>query len=194
MKSGKLMVFDEILNACLSPQNVWARDAIGLFLAPFVHENVAIVGGAALIVGHRLPIWLAISSLYFGMTASDLGLYWVGTAARRNSSARKLFMSEKIYRLSSLMQGYMGTIIVISRLIPGMIFPSYVACGWLGLPFRRFAILSMASAAIYLPIALALAVGFGRVTADRFGDWAWIGLIVPLLAAGILAGRLMVKR
>jgi hypothetical protein len=52
----------------------------------------------------------------------------------------------------------------------------------------------MASAAIYLPIALALAVGFGRVTADRFGDWAWIGLIVPLLAAGILAGRLVVKR
>src|SRR4029077_16452414 len=80
-----------------------------------------------------------------------------------------------------------------ARFVPGMIFPSYVACGWAGLPFRRFFVLCLASAAIYLPLALALAQAFGEATTHYFGYWAWAGLILPLAAAGLIGSRLRAR-
>lgn len=188
------MAFNEIMDAWLAPQHLWIREAIGLFLAPFVHENVAIVSAAVLIAGRHLPIWLAIASLYGGMTASDLALYGLGAFARHNLRARKLFVGRGSYRLSTFMRAYMGRAVIVARLIPGMIFPSYVACGWLGLPFRRFAFFCLVSAAIYLPIALTFALEFGRLTTVYFGNWAWIALIVPLIAAGMIGSRMLAKR
>jgi hypothetical protein len=66
--------------------------------------------------------------------------------------------------------------------------------GWAGLPFRRFFVLCLASAAIYMPIALGLALAFGEATTRYFGYWAWAGLILPLLAAGLIGSRLFKKR
>src|SRR5665811_202109 len=88
----------------------------------------------------------------------------------------------------------MELMVVGARLVPGMIFPSYVACGWVGLPFRRFFILCLASAALYLPLALSLALAFGEATTRYFGYWAWAGLIVPLVAAGIIGSRLLARK
>src|ERR1700682_3804849 len=117
------MAFSELLDAWLPVQYSWAREAIGLFLAPFVHENVAIVSAAVLITAHRVPIWLAITSLFGGMTASDVALYGAGALARRNSRVRSLFMGRGSYRLASFMRAYMGLAVIVARLIPGMIFP-----------------------------------------------------------------------
>jgi len=41
----------------------------------------------------------------------------------------------------------MALAVISARLVPGMIMPSYVACGLAGLPFRRFFVLCLAYAA-----------------------------------------------
>jgi len=171
-----------------------APRAWGLFLAPFVHENIAIVSAAILIAGHQLPRWIAFTSLFGGMTSSDLALYGVGALARRNARLRRFFIGRGDPRVSSLMRDNMELTVIGARFVPGMIFPSYVACGWVGLPFWRFFVLCLASAAIYLPLALSLALAFGEATTRYFGYWAWAGLIVPLIAAGIIGSRLLARK
>jgi membrane protein DedA with SNARE-associated domain len=171
-----------------------AARAGGLFLAPFVHENIAIVSAAILIAGHQLPRWIAFTSLFGGMTTSDLALYGIGALARRNPRLQRFFLGRGDPRLSSLMRDNMELTVIGARLVPGMIFPSYVACGWVGLPFRRFFILCLASAAIYLPLALSLALAFGEATTRYFGYWGWAGLIVPVIAAGIIGSRVFARR
>jgi membrane protein DedA with SNARE-associated domain len=167
--------------------------AAGLFLAPFVHENISIVTAAILVAGHQLPRWIALASLYGGMTTSDLALYGVGALARRNRRAQRFFIGRGNDRLNALMRANMDLTVIGARFVPGMIFPSYVACGWVGLPFRRFFVLCLASAALYLPLAFALAQAFGEATTRFFGYWAWAGLILPLLAAGFIGSRLLAR-
>jgi membrane protein DedA with SNARE-associated domain len=171
-----------------------AEQAGGLFLAPFIHENIAIVTAAILITSHQLPRWIALASLYCGMTTSDLALYGAGALARRNRHLRNFLFSRGNRRLSTLLSNNMALAVIAARLIPGMIMPSYVACGWVGLPFRRFFVLCLVSAAVYLPIALGLALAFGEATTRYFGYWAWAGLILPLMAAGFIGSRLFKKR
>ncbi len=171
-----------------------AAQAGGLFLAPFIHENIAIVSAAILITSHQLPRWIALASLYCGMTTSDLALYGAGALARRNRRVRNLLFNRGDRRLSALLSNNMELAVIAARLVPGMILPSYVACGWVGLPFRRFFVLCLVSAAIYLPIALALALAFGEATTRYFGYWAWAGLILPLTAAGFIGSRVLGRR
>ncbi len=171
-----------------------AAQAGGLFLAPFIHENIAIVSAAILITSHQLPRWIALASLYCGMTTSDLALYGAGALARRNRHVRNFLFGRGNGRLGSLLSNNMAFAVIAARLVPGMILPSYVGCGWVGLPFRRFFVLCLVSAAIYLPIALALALAFGEATTRYFGYWAWAGLILPLMAAGFIGSRLFRKR
>jgi membrane protein DedA with SNARE-associated domain len=169
-------------------------ETVALFLAPFVHENVAIVTTAILIAAHQLPRWLAIASVYGGMTSSDLALYGLGALARRSPWARRLFLGRGSLRLGNLMRAHLGKTVILARLVPGMIFPTYVACGWIGLPFRRFSVFCLASAAIYLPVTLTLAQAYGRATTEYLGYWAWVGLIVPLIAAGFIGSQVLARR
>lgn len=171
-----------------------AEQAGGLFLAPFIHENIAIVTAAILITSHQLPRWIALVSLYCGMTTSDLALYGAGALARRNRHLRNFLFNRGNGRLSSLLSNNMALAVIGARLVPGMIMPSYLACGWAGLPFRRFFVLCLVSAAIYLPLALGLALAFGEATTRYFGYWAWAALILPLLAAGFIGSRLFKRR
>src|SRR5579871_2819687 len=171
-----------------------AAQAGGLFLAPFIHENIAIVSAAILITGHQLPRWIALACLYCGMTTSDLALYGAGALARRNRHVRNFLFNRGDQRLSTLLSDNMELAVIAARLVPGMILPSYVACGWAGLPFRRFFVLCLVSAAIYLPIALTLALAFGEATTRYFGYWAWAGLILPLAAAGLIGTRMLARR
>jgi membrane protein DedA with SNARE-associated domain len=180
------MEIDAIFQAMLANSGARATECGALFLFPFLQENLAIVGGAMLIVGHRLPAWLALTSLYAGMISSDVLLYGLGAAARRNGLARRILIGPRVHQLGGWVRGHMGPIVLVARFVPGLIIPSYVACGWFGTSLKRFAVMCMASAAVYLPIALALIIAFGKVTVDRYGDWAWVGLIVPITVVGLL--------
>ncbi len=164
--------------------------AVALYLTPFLHEDMAIVAAALLVGQHELVLSIAAVSLSAGMISRDFLLYGLGAAARRQGFARRLLIRPRVERLSSWVHGNQTKVIVVSRLVPGLLFPAYIACGWFGVSFARFAAVSIAMTAVYLPVILSLALIFGHAALDRVGGWAWLALIAPLGVAILLRVRL----
>jgi membrane protein DedA with SNARE-associated domain len=183
------MFLNHLLDVVRLAAGSWLAECAALFLVPFLHEDVAIIGGALLIVGHRLPVGLVLLSLYAGMVVSDFALYGLGGAARRNRLARRLLISPRVRRLGLWLGRHMTPLVLVARLVPGMMFPTYVACGWFGLSLRRFAVASMAMAAGYLPVMLSVYILFGQAAITRIGSWVWLALLIPVTAGALLRWR-----
>jgi membrane protein DedA with SNARE-associated domain len=183
------MVLNHLLDVVMSAAGSWSAECAALFLVPFLHEDVAIIGGALLIADHRLPVGPVLFSLYAGMVVSDFLLYGLGAAARRNRLARRVLISPRVRRLGDWLTRHMTPLVLVARLVPGLMFPTYVACGWFGLSLLRFAIASMAMAAVYMPVMLSVYLLFGQATITRIGSWAWLALLIPLAAGALLRWR-----
>jgi membrane protein DedA with SNARE-associated domain len=147
-------------------------ESVALFLLPFLHEDMAIFAAALLVAERRLVLGLAAASLGAGMIGRDFLLYGLGVAARRSSPARRLLIGLRVKRLAHWLRGNMTRVVLVSRLVPGLMFPAYIACGWFALPFPRFALTSVAITAVYLPVVLGIALVFGNAAIDHVGGWA----------------------
>lgn len=168
--------------------------AIALYLVPFLHEDMAIVAAGLLVAQHELVIGPAAASLAGGMLSRDLLLYGLGSAARRSGFARHFLIRPRVEQLSSWLHGNTTKVIVVSRLVPGLMFPAYIACGWFAISFWRFALTSIAMTAVYLPVILGLALIFGEAAFDRVGGWAYLALIAPVAMAFLLRARSAYRR
>jgi membrane protein DedA with SNARE-associated domain len=175
----------------------WAASTAGsplaqcgaLFVTPFLHEDVAIVAAALLIVGHRLSLGWALASLAAGMVARDLTIYGLGAAARKSGIARRLLIGPRVQRLADWLGGNLTSVVVAGRLVPGLMYPAYIACGWFRLPFAGYALRAIALTVLYLPTVLTLAYFFGQAALTHVGSWAWILPAVPIVMAVMLQHR-----
>lgn len=159
----------------------WAVECVGLFLVPYLHEDVAILGGSLMIVEHHLPVPLALASLYAGMVSSDFVLFGLGAMARRSPWMRRRLLRPRVERLGLWLSGHVARMVVLARFVPGLMFPVYVGCGVYGVSFPRFALTTSITAAFYLPIALFLISRFGEAVLSSLGYWSWfvaIGLFI----------------
>lgn len=169
-------------------------ESAALFLVPFLHEDMAIVAAALLVAEHRLVLSVAAMSLCLGMISRDFLLYGLGWAARRSGLARRALIGPRVELLAGWLHGNMTKVVLVSRLIPGLMFPAYIACGWFGLPFGRFALTSMAITAVYLPVVLGIALIYGNAALDYIGGWAWLAVAAPLIVASLLRFRMARRR
>jgi membrane protein DedA with SNARE-associated domain len=162
----------------------WVAESLALFLIPFVHEDVAIVGAAALIVDQAIPVTLAFASLYTGIVLSDFAVYGCGVLARRSKRVNKWIAGPRMGNVGDWLCRHIIRVVALSRFVPGLLFPAFIACGLYRVPFMRFAAATMAAAALYAPAMLALAILLGEAAVERFGVWAWW---VLLGVGGLLA-------
>lgn len=151
----------------------WTIECAALFLIPFLHEDVAIFGGSLMIVEHHLPVFLALASLYAGMVSSDFFLFGLGALARRSPWMHRILLRPWVERLGLWLSGHVARTVVLARFVPGLMFPVYVGCGLYGVSFPRFALTTMITAAVYLPIALFLISRFGEAVLSNLGYWSW---------------------
>jgi membrane protein DedA with SNARE-associated domain len=180
----------------------WAVSAAGsalaqcsaLFLTPFLHEDVAIVAAALLIVDHRLTPGWAVASLAAGMIARDLAIYGLGAAARQSGFARRLLIGPRVQHLADWLGGNLTSVVVAGRLVPGLMYPAYIACGWFRLPFAGYALRAIGLTALYLPAVLAFALFFGQAAIAYVGKWAWIMPLAPIIVALLLRGHRPVRK
>jgi len=164
-------------------QGSWLTEGIALFLGPFIHEDISIVSAAFLVVEHGLPFIPALACLYGGIVASDLAIYGLGAIARRLGLARRLLIGPKVDRARQRLSENLTLSVAMCRLLPGLLFPTFLACGWFGLSFVRFTAVTMITAAVYTPLMLMLAVKLGETVFRRIGSWTWI---VPLSALALI--------
>jgi len=167
---------------------------VALFLVPFLHEDIAIVGAALLIAQQRLSLDAAFPSLFLGMVTRDLGIYGLGAGARHNELARRWLIRPRVQLLRDWLHGNMFWVVFAGRIIPGLMYPAYIASGWFALPFRRFALLTIGLSLLYLPIVFGLAYGLGSVAIDQVGSWAWLIILVPVVFIAALRIRVLIRR
>ena len=163
---------------------IWFKHCIAIFFLTFIHEDAAILAAAFSRVEHQLPLPMAYLSVYLGIVVGDLLIYGLGHMAQRNAWLKSKIIGPRVEKLRQWLESNMVHVLVICRITPGLLFPTFVACGWFKLSFKRFAVVSILSGAIYSSIVLTIVIFFGKLVLEHLGVWSWgvVLAVVVLLA------------
>jgi membrane protein DedA with SNARE-associated domain len=151
----------------------WLKQCIVIFFMTFLHEDAAIFAAAFATVEKHLPVVMAYVSVYLGIVTGDILIYWLGRIAQKNAWLRNKIIGPKVERLKLWLETHLVRVLVLCRITPGLLFPTFVACGWFRIPFTRFATVSILAGALYSSVVLTLVILFGGLVLDHFGYWAW---------------------
>ena len=165
-----------------------------LVVLPFAHEDLAIILGGYLIVNNLMPTGLVVLSLYGGIVASDFALYGIGAAARYVPWLSRFAVDGKVRRFGDRLHRNVFGLVALCRVVPGIVFVAFVACGWARVSLFRFAAASLIVSALYLPLMLYLVIMFGDALDERIGIWAWPLLFVAIGATSFARKRIFAFR
>ena len=167
----------------------WLAKITSLLVLPFAHEDLAIILGGYIIVNKLMSAGVVALSIYGGMVASDLALYGIGAAARRLPWLKNMAVDARVRRFSETLKRNVFGLVALCRVVPGVVFVAFIACGWMRVSFARFTAASLAVSAVYLPLMLYLVITFGDALDNHIGILAW-----PLVFVAIAASSYMRKR
>ncbi len=165
-----------------------------LMVLPFAHEDLAIILGGYIIVNHLMPATWVVLSIYGGIVASDFALYGIGAAARYLPWLSRYAVDDRVRRFGGSLQNNVFGLVALCRVVPGIVFVSFVACGWARVSLWRFTVASLIVSALYLPLMLYAVVAFGDRLDNHVGLWAWPVLFVALAASGFARRRIFARR
>jgi len=170
----------------ITPEHLhWLEHCLIIFFMTFLHEDAAILAAAFSTVEHDLPLWLAYISVYTGIVTGDLLIYGLGHLAQKNRWLRSRIIGLKVERVKLWLEIHLVRVLVLCRITPGLLFPTFVACGWFRIPLARFATVSILAGAIYSSIVLTIVVIFGDLVLTHLGYWAWGLLILVLVVVAV---------
>jgi membrane protein DedA with SNARE-associated domain len=167
----------------------WLTELFLLLLLPFAREDLAIIAGAFVVVHHEMPAVAVALCIYAGTVASDLALYAFGTGARRVPWLARLALETRALTVAKMLRGNLLGLVAFGRVVPGVGFSVFIACGWARAPLSRFIGGSMLVSALYLPLMLCIAVFIGDALHEQIGRWTWPTLIALVLALGYFRQR-----
>lgn len=121
-----------------------------VFAAPFVQEDAAVFGTAALTAIGKLALGPALIAIFLGLFFSDIWKYWIGWLALKNKTGAKLSRHEQIMGLENKVHTYPFTTLMSARFIPLTRIPSYIACGFFRYPYPSFCAYIALTASIYI--------------------------------------------
>ena len=161
---------------------LWLEHCTVIFFMTFLHEDAAILAAAFSTVEHKLPVWMAYLSVYLGIVTGDILIYGLGHLAQQNRWLRSKIIGPKVERVHLWLDTHLVRVLILCRITPGLLFPTFVACGWFRIPFARFATVSILAGGIYSSIVLTIVILFGDLVLNHLGYWAW-GLAAFVLVA-----------
>ena len=172
----------------------WLAKLGSLLVLPFAHEDLAIIAGAYIIVNDLLPASLVTLSIYGGIVASDFALYGIGAGARHLPWLNRFAIDERVQHFGDSLKRNIFGLVALCRVVPGVVFVAFVACGWARVSLARFTVASLVVSALYLPLMLYLVIVFGEALHGHVGLWAWPLLFAGLITTGFVRGRVFALR
>lgn len=163
-----------ILVLAIDPDTIfWIKESVIIFFLTFIHEDAAILAAGFSKVENNLPLLYAYLPVYLGIVAGDVLIYGMGRLAQTNKWLRSKIIGPKVERIRLWLENHLVRVLVLCRLTPGFLFPTFVACGWFKIPFWRFATVSIIAGAAYSSLVLTLVILFGNAVLFHLGYWAW---------------------
>ena len=167
----------------------WLAQFFSLLFLPFAHEDIAIIFGAYIVVNDIMPVGLVALCIYGGMVASDFALYGIGAGARHVPWLTRLAVDDRVRGFADALNRNLFALVALCRVVPGVVFIAFIACGWTRVPLGRFTVASLLVSALYLPLMLCIVVFFGDALDNRVGLWTWPFLLCVLVAIGFVRRR-----
>jgi len=161
----------------INPGLDWFAKCTGLFFETFIQEDVAIVTGGLLVVKKELPLFLVAISLFTGILTGDAIIYGIGRAARNIPWIYNKLVTNSVQNAKKNLEKNLVASIALVRLLPGLLFPTYVACGLIGVSFTQFILTTMTASAIYSTVLLTVIIKVGEFVFPTIGYWGWIIMI-----------------
>ena len=147
---GQMDIFSNIESlAHTSPYIVY----ILVFLAPFVQEDTAVIGTAALTAIGKLAVGPAFIAIVLGLFFSDIWKYWIGWFAIRHRKGADFAKKDIVLGLKEKVLRYPFTTLVAARFIPLTRIPSYIACGFFKLHYGLYCFYIGVTALMFVSIA-----------------------------------------
>ncbi len=172
----------------------WLAQFFSLLFLPFAHEDLAILLGGYIVVNNIMPVALVALCIYGGMVASDFALYGIGAGARRLPWLTRLAVNDRVRGFADVLKRNLFGLVALCRVVPGVVFVAFIACGWTRVPLAQFTVASLVVSALYLPLMLCIVVFFGDALDDRVGLWTWPFLLCVLVATGFLRRQVFTFR
>lgn len=154
----------------------------GLALLTLLHEDVAIAAGASLISIGTLNIGVAAFALLGGIIAGDLLIYCLGILSLRVGWLRRRTEGPLLERCRKTLERNLLPALVTCRLVPGVLFPTYFACGAMKVPFIRFILITLITATIHVWLLLTLMTSSLEAAAIEMQA---IGIVVVFTIVGL---------
>jgi membrane protein DedA with SNARE-associated domain len=170
---------------------------LGLILTSFLVEDAAIAAGAALAVEGMMSWQAAFLWVACGIALGDLLLFGLGYGARSVPWLRKRFIDNQASDgVREKLQSSLITAVFVARAIPGLRIVTYTTCGFLNVPFVRFAALVVCACAFWTAGLLWLSSTLGRSIAGALGippAFAVAGVVI-VIALAVPAIQFALKR
>lgn len=172
--------------------------ALILAIGTLILEDPTAIAAGLLSREGVISLPTALVGTGLGIFLGDLGLYGLGAAAARGARAtgwvRRRLPSDRVARLGRWFDAAGWKAIVFSRFVSGSRLPIYLAAGFVGAGFARFALWTAIAVAVWTPLVVVgtAILGGSIMLAARglVGDslWAWIALAaaVVLLMQGCI--------
>ena len=163
-----------------------------LFVAAFVLEEAAILGAALLAAAGGVPPAAAAGAVFAGIMLGDWCLYGIGHLAARAEWLRRRIDPRVLERGHSLLEGRLFLTLAAARVLPWMLYPLFIGCGFVGVGFRRFALFNLVIAALETALLFTAGLLFGQLAFDHLKSWGW--LAAGLLLAAVAATPYLLRR
>jgi membrane protein DedA with SNARE-associated domain len=154
----------------------------GVFIAPFVQEDAAFIGTAALSAGGHGTAWMLFAVLIVGTTCSDVWKYWAGGAAHLHPWTARMAAKPAVQKARETVVTRLFLAMLVARFVPGTRIPLYVAAGVFRAPFARFLAYVVITAIAYGAAAFALLHLLGAAAGEAAAHYA-----APVALAAVTA-------
>ncbi len=163
-----------------------------ILLGTFVLEDAATILAAMDVQVGKVPLAVALVSLYLGIVLGDLGLYGLGRLASSTPWARRWAPPDRFARSRDWLQGHVFTAVFVSRFLPGARLPTYTACGYFQADFKYFTLAAVGATLIWTTLLFGVSLRLGHYMVEYLGAWRWAGMAGFALTV-VLAGRLVAR-
>ena len=174
-----------------SPHGIW--ELITLFFLTYLSEDAAVLaGGVAVTFGSLIP-WEGFLACFGGIWSGDFLLYAIARFGGRPAASRFLKLGsrweERISRSEQWFRKSGIVAIAISRFVPGLRLPTFLAAGFLRMNTALFLILTGTMAAVWVILVFNIVHLLGHAAPEFVqvlkGHLIWILGGIVLLIIGI---------
>jgi membrane protein DedA with SNARE-associated domain len=166
--------------------------ALSILVSTFFLEDAAIGYAAFLAATGMIAPHVAFVVLFLGIYVGDVGLYFLGAAARRYERARRLIGEHRIHHARMWLRRRSLLTLIGARIVPGSRLPIYAASGFLHVPFITFACTTAAATFAWTVAIFSAIYAFGLHATEVFGDFKYVAAFV--VVAIVLGGPFLSAR